>query len=256
MRQKTKKSAKYLKNEMIDEDFNNKSSSIYKDMLTFKKVKLSAKQQQLFDLIINNKITVAIGPPGTAKTFSACYAALKLYHDNYCKNIFITKPTEIVGGTDLGFLPGTLNEKLAVYEESFMSNFSEIIEGRDLKMLKETKVIEYKPVQFVRGRTFNNAVVIIDEFQSFDIKSLMAIVTRLGKNNCKMIFIGDTEQNDINKKFVAVDFFLKVLEGIKDVATFKFDRQDIVRDKILIDIIDNYEKLKGEGELPMTKGNK
>jgi len=245
-----KKSAKYIETEI-------KESIGYKDFIQFKNgVNLSSKQAELYQLILNNKITIATGPPGTAKTFSACYAALKLYSEGFCKKIILTKPTEIVSGTsELGFLPGDLKEKLEVYIESFIDNFKEIIDERSMKMLMDSDTIEFKPAQFVRGRTFNESVVIIDEFQSFDIKALMALVTRLGRKNCKMIFIGDTAQNDISKKFVAVDFFKAVLNGVKGAGIFQFDRSDIVRDKILIDIIDNYEKLKADGKLPQTRKN-
>lgn len=191
----------------------------------------------------------------THNTFCACFAALKLLNDKFCESIIITKPTEIVGGTQLGHLPGTLDEKLLAYMESFKSVFSDIIDPKQLDAMIGNKVIEYKPVQFVRGITFNNSVVIVDEFQSFDIKELMAIVTRMGKNNCKMIFIGDVNQNDIDKRYVAVNIFKEIIDGINGTALFEFDRSDIVRDEILIEITDRYNKMKEEGRLGSNKKN-
>lgn len=244
----SKKIPKYAKDEMEEMKMMNR------EFMTFKDIKLSKKQKELNDLIIKNKITVATGPAGTSKTFSACHAALKLFKDNKCKKIIITKPTEIVGSTDIGFLPGTLDDKLAVYKESFIGVFSDIIEGKDLKYLMDNLLIEYKPVQFIRGSTWKDSIIIVDEFQSFDIKALMAIVTRLGKGS-KMVFVGDVNQNDINQKYLAVNIFKQILDGIKGTAIFEFDRSDIVRDPILIEITDKYEKLQSEGKLSATKGN-
>ncbi len=242
----SKKTPKYIIEELQGENA---------QFVEFKKVTLSLKQKELIDLISRNKIVVATGPAGTAKTFCASYAALKLFASDFCEKIIITKPTEIVGSSALGFLPGSLDEKLAVYTDSFTDVFSDIIERDSLKMMVENKEIEYKPVQFVRGKTFKNTVVIIDEFQSFDIKELMAIVTRFGKPNCKMIFVGDINQNDIDKRYLAVNQFKEILDGIKDCATFEFERKDIVRDEILIQITDRYDQLKEQGKLALNKKN-
>ena len=240
MRKKTTKVPKYVEKEL-------------ESIISFKNVKLSTKQSELVSMITSNKITIATGPAGTSKTFSTCYAAAKLLESGFCDRIVITKPTEIVGNSDLGFLPGNLKEKLAVYEESFISNFSEIVEGKPLENLILTKKIEFKPVQFMRGSTFNRTVVIIDEFQSFDIKELMAIVTRLGNRNCKMVFIGDANQNDIAKKYVAINIFKEIIGGIRDTGIFEFKRNDIVRDPILIEITDRYDRMCEDGKLPDTK---
>lgn len=241
-----------------DEMDNFEESGGYKkieNFIKFKKIKLSDKQHELFNLIKNSKITIATGPPGTAKSFCACYAALKLYEKKFCDKIIITKPTEIVGGSNLGFLPGTLDEKLFVYMDSFVSVCSDIIDQPFLGQMISSKEIEYKPVQFMRGATFKNCVVIVDEFQSFDIKELMAIITRFGNINCKMIFIGDINQNDIDKKYVAVNIFKEILDGIEGISMFEFDRSDIVRDPILIEITDRYDKMKSDGRLTQNRKN-
>lgn len=253
IRKNSRRKPKYLEE---SENLDNYNENVYSGMLTFKKVKLSSKQEELNNVIKENKIIVVTGPAGTSKTFTACYTALQLYKENFCDKIILCKPTEIVGDTGLGYLKGTLKEKIEVYEESFISNFAEIIEGKDLKMLRDNLTIEFKPVQFIRGATFKNSVVIIDEFQSFDIKELMAIVTRLGNKNCKMIFAGDINQSDINRKYVALEYFKEILDGLPEVKTFEFERKDIIRDPLLIEIVDRYEKMKNEGRIPQTKGNK
>lgn len=220
-------------------------------------LKLTKRQKELVDLINHSKITVATGPAGTAKTFCAAYAALKLLDkegDNYSK-IIITKPTEIVGDTALGFTPGTLEEKLGVYMENFNDVFEDIIEPLSLKHLVSSQEIQYKASQFVRGRTFKNSIVIVDEFQSFDIRTLMALVTRIGKTACKVIFCGDIKQNDINKKYVAVNIFKKVLEGVPGVGMFEFTKEDNMRDPMVTQILDNFDRLEAEGLITPNKKN-
>ena len=247
LRKSSKKQPRYKEVDVEEEQEN-----VYKSMLTFKKVALSDKQKKLQETIKRNKIVLATGPAGTSKTFTACHTAINLLTQGLYHKVILTKPTEIVGDSGLGYLKGSMEEKVSVYLESFVSNFCEILDGKDIKMLFDTKTIEFKPVQFIRGSTFNDSIIIIDEFQSFDIKELMAIVTRLGRNS-KMIFIGDINQSDINKKYVAVDIFREILEGIKDVETFEFERKDIVRDPLLIELTDRYEKMKSDGKIPQTK---
>jgi phosphate starvation-inducible protein PhoH len=171
-----------------------------------------------------------------------------------CKCILIDHPDHLYITDDFIVTHNTLMEKLAVYMDSFIGIFSELIPGVDLKKMIEDNTIEFRPAQFMRGKTFRNCIVIVDEFQNFDIKTLMAIVTRLGEN-CTMVFAGDINQNDINKKYVAVNIFKEIIDGLPGTAIFEFTKEDIVRDKLLIDITDRYDKLKSEGKLPTTKRN-
>lgn len=217
--------------------------------------KLTKKQTELIETIKKNKIITVTGPPGTSKTFVACYAAVQLFLSGGCSKIIISKPTEVLSGTkDLGFLPGTLEDKIQVYAESFFDAFEEILEARDFKALWEAGVIEFKPAQFLRGRTLKNAVIIIDEYQNFDIKALKSIVTRLGRGST-MVFMGDTKQNDVNKKYVAIEAFNAILDGLKKCASFTFEKQDIVRDPLLIDIIDRFELWEDNNLMPETSKN-
>ena len=224
--------------------------------IDFKDVKLTPKQKQLEELIYKNKIIVATGPPGTSKTFCAAYAALKLFSKgNDYNKIIITKPTEIIGTTALGFTPGSLEEKLAVYMENFNDVFEDIIEYSTLNQMITAKDIQFKAPQFVRGRTFKNAIVIVDEFQSFDIHALRSLVTRIGKAHTKIIFVGDIKQNDIAKRYVAVNIFKEVLAGLPGVALFEFDKSDNMRDPLVSMIEERFDKLEIEGKLTPTKKN-
>jgi phosphate starvation-inducible PhoH-like protein len=243
------------------QSYKNNSQSIRNgtnEFITVKKLafELTKKQKELIKLLHENKIITITGPPGTSKTFIACYAAVQAYMSGKCKHIILSKPTEILSGTkDPGALPGSLEEKMSVYAESFLDSFDEILDKKDFKHLWSDKIIEFKPAQFLRGRTLKDSFIIVDEFQNFDIKALKSIVTRLGRNST-IVFMGDTRQNDINKKYVAVDAFNEIIKPIKGCAIFQFERADIVREQILIDIVDRFEKFEDEGSLPATqKGN-
>lgn len=213
---------------------------------------LTNKQKQLLKTLDLNKIITITGPPGTSKTFIACYSAVQTLLSGKCKKIILSKPTEVLSGTkDPGALPGSLEEKMAVFAESFIDAFQEFLSAKDFKHLWDEKLIEFKPAQFLRGRSLKDSYIIVDEFQNFDIKALKSIVTRLGRNS-KIVFMGDTRQNDINKKYVAVDIFNEIISTIKGCSTFKFERADIVREQILIDIIDRFEQFEDEGKMPGT----
>ena len=224
------------------------------EFITMKELpfKLNTKQKELISLIPKNRIITVTGPPGTSKTFLALYAAIQAYMSGKCKKIILSKPTEVLSGTkDLGALPGTLDEKMQVYIESFLDAFDDILSAKDFKHLWTEKIIEFKPAQFLRGRTIKDAYIIIDEFQNFDIKALKSIITRLGRGST-MIFMGDTKQNDINKKFVAIDTLEQIMDGLPKYISFKFVKEDIVREQLLIDIVTRFELFEDNDMLPET----
>lgn len=237
-----KKAARYLKQQ-----------SPYSEFINLDQVTLTPKQTELIKTIEEKRITLITGVAGTSKTFCSVYAALKMLKENKIQTIILTKPTVIVSGSvDLGALPGDLKEKTDVYANSFFQNIIDIIGDNNFQMLLTNKVLQFYPVQYMRGCTFKNSVVLIDEFQNFHINELMTIVTRLGKNT-NMIFAGDIQQNDIKSRFVSVNFFKQVLENISEVGEFVFNREDIMRDSLLIAITDKYEQLAREGKLPDSK---
>lgn len=239
---------KYMEEEVLQEE---------EVFIKFKKdIKLTAKQKQLVELIKNNKIVIATGPAGTAKTFCAAYAACKLFaEDKDIHRIIITKPTEIVGDTALGYTPGSLEEKLGVYTENFNDVFEDILEPGILNGMIIGKEIQYKAPQFVRGRTFKNSVIIVDEFQSFDIHQLMALVTRMGKGHTKIVLCGDIKQNDINKKYVAVNLIKEIIKDLPETAQFEFSKEDNMRDPLVQMIVERFEQLEAEGKITPNKKN-
>ena len=225
------------------------------NFITFKEVKLTPKQKIVYDLIVNNKIISITGVQGTSKTFIAAYAALKLFNsDPNVNKVMIVKPTEIVGSTALGYTPGTVEEKLAVYLENFNDVFEDIVDERTITQMVSAKELQFKAAQFVRGRTIKNTILIIDEFQNFELNTLVAILTRLGKHS-KIILCGDIKQNDIAKQYVAVNVIKELLTDHPGIVQFEFDKSDNMRDPLVIRLVDKLEKMEAEGKLtPNRKG--
>ena len=231
----------YLENESINREFG-----------SYKSVKLSEKQYELFNGIKDARISTIVGPPGTSKTFTACWAAVKALQKGEVKRIVLVKPLE-TSGEDLGFLPGSEKDKVQPFMESFLDNLVEMMDGKTLKMLIDNGTIKFEPIAYMRGRTFKHSFIICDEMQNADIKQLMTTITRFGEGS-KICIIGDSRQNDINEKYVALEFFINEILGKDDqMFHFRFDRSDIVRDPLLIKIIDNYEKALVEDKIPTTK---
>lgn len=233
--------SEYLDNEEVNREFG-----------TYLNVKLTEKQYQLFNGMRNSRITTIVGPPGTSKTFTACYSAIKALQKGEVKRIVLVKPLE-TSGEDLGFLPGAEKDKIAPFMESFLDNLVEMVEGKTLKMLIENGTIKFQPIAYMRGRTFKDSFIICDEMQNADIKQLMTTITRFGERS-RIAIIGDSRQNDIQEKYVSLEFFIEhILSEDEQMFHFRFDRSDIVRDPLLIKIIDNYEKALAAGILPSTK---
>lgn len=213
----------------------------YKEYLN--SVNLSDKQKEFFNAIEKNTITIATGPAGTSKTFTACYAAVKnLSSAAPLSKIIITKPI-VEAGENLGFLPGSVDEKISPYMESFVTTFHKIIGKPMFEKLKEVDRIEMRPVAYMRGSTFNNAFMILDEAQNMNFHQLMTYITRLGENS-KMVICGDVSQHDIRHNLVALPEFQKMIQDVNSIGTFTFEKKDIVRNKIIVDIVEKYEEWK------------
>jgi len=217
----------------------------------FNEVKLTPNQQLLHEKILNNTITFVHGPAGTSKTFTICYTALHMIVANSVERIIITKPVE-ESGEKLGFLPGTVEEKIGPYFESFFGNMSEIIDPLYVASLVHDKSIQCRPLAHMRGATFNNAIMVLDESQNCDFRQLMLFISRMGKNT-KVVVAGDVSQYDIAEKLVALPTFIDMVHDVPGVAVHEFGHNDIVRNPILIEITDRYERWKHN---KMTTDNK
>jgi phosphate starvation-inducible PhoH-like protein len=208
----------------------------------FHQINFTPKQKKYCDCITENTITFCWGPAGSSKTFSACYAALKMVQKGEIEKIIFTKPIQ-ESGEKLGSLPGDVSEKISPFMESFLITMEKIITKEKLGQLISEKIIEFRPLAYMRGATFDRAMMILDEAQNCDMKQLMLYISRVGDGS-KVLVAGDITQHDISYEKVALPIFVDLLQGIEGVGEFRFGEEDIVRSKILKEIVRRYEQWK------------
>jgi phosphate starvation-inducible PhoH-like protein len=204
----------------------------------FKEIKpLNYIQESYLDAIRNNDIVFGIGSAGTGKTFvAASYAASQLFHRQVNK-VILTRPN-VETGRGLGFLPGTLEEKYEPYLDPFDSVFSRALGKGFYEYALKSKSIEPRPLGFMRGATFDNAIVLVDEAQNCTKSEIKMLLSRIGKNT-KIILSGDDDQSDIPDS--GLPDAVRRLEGIEGIEVVRFIESDIVRSKMCKQIIIAYK---------------
>lgn len=210
----------------------------YRSNYTFKEVEpLNFIQGEYLEAIRHNDIIFGIGSAGTGKTYiAASYAASELFHRKVSK-IILTRPN-VETGRGLGFLPGTLDEKYAPYLLPFDAIFSKALGKGFYEYALKNKDIEPTPLGFLRGTTFENCIVLLDEAQNCTKEEMKMLLSRIGKN-CKMIISGDECQSDIGETSGLMDA-VKRLDGIDGIEIIEFLDQDIVRSVMCKKIIQAY----------------
>ena len=221
-----------------------KKNSLTKEEFQKSQVHLSDKQKELYKGIRNNILTVVHGPAGTSKTYTTCYTALALLADKKIERIIITKPIQ-ESGENLGSLPGNIAEKIDPYKQSYYTTFCKILGKGTIDFLFSTEEIKFEPLAYMRGSTYDNCIMLLDECQNASIKQLMLWITRLGKDS-KAVMMGDTSQYDVRKKDSGYNDFIKMVNGMNELCLFEFNNDDIVRNKFLVEIANRYDKYRSE----------
>jgi phosphate starvation-inducible protein PhoH and related proteins len=182
----------------------------------------------------------AIGPAGTGKTMLACCAAIQGYNDKTYKKIIMTRPAVSVE-EDIGYLPGTLEEKMDPWTRPIMDIFSEYYTQGDIQYMLKEKIIEICPLAYMRGRTFKDAIIIADEMQNSTPNQMKMLLTRIGEGS-KMIVTGDLKQHDRKYEENGLKDICQRLEGKqhKRIEYIQFEFKDIERSPIVKDILEIY----------------
>ena len=204
-----------------------KMSSI--DIIDNKTIKVkNVNQYKYLDIISNSTITFGIGPAGTGKTFLAVASAVKMYAENKIRKIVLTRPA-VEAGERLGYLPGDLSQKIDPYLVPLFDSLEHFFGNDNLGYLIEKRNIEIVPLAYMRGRTLNDACIILDEAQNATVNQIKMFLTRLGENS-KVIITGDESQIDLYKKdYSGLKKTRKILSNIDDISVMEFQNSDIVR---------------------------
>jgi len=202
-------------------------------------------QQKLVKAYDTNDMIFAIGPAGSGKTYTAIALAVRALKNREVKKIILCRPA-VEAGEKLGFLPGDMKEKIDPYLQPLYDALEDMIPPAKLKDYMENKIIQIAPLAFMRGRTLNDAVIILDEAQNTTTAQIKMFMTRLGIN-AKMIITGDITQIDLPYNVTSgLIQAIQVLRNVKGLAKIEFDKNDIVRHKLVSRIVDAYEKHQEE----------
>ncbi|MBQ7028000.1 MAG: PhoH family protein [Ruminococcus sp.] len=198
-------------------------------------------QKRYVDAIKDNTIVLGIGPAGTGKTYLAVAMAVKAFREHKIRKIILTRPA-VEAGEKLGFLPGDLQDKVDPYLRPLYDALFDMFGAESFGRYMEKGIIEVAPLAYMRGRTLDEAFIILDEAQNTTSEQIKMFLTRLG-NESRMVITGDITQIDLpDTKCSGLVEAIKVLRGIPDIEIHRFTEKDVVRHKLVQDIIKAYEK--------------
>ncbi len=211
---------------------------------TYRGKKIVAKtptQRKYIQAIRENDIVFGVGPAGTGKTYLAVAAAVAHFKKGKINRVILTRPA-VEAGEKLGFLPGTLQEKIDPYLKPLYDALFEMIEPEKVNSFLERNIFEIAPLAYMRGRTLNDAFIILDEAQNTTREQMKMFLTRLGFGS-KVVITGDITQIDLpSKEKSGLVEALKILRGIKGIEIVEFSREDVVRHRLVQEIIRAYEE--------------
>ena len=205
-------------------------------------------QQLLVQKFAENDLTFALGPAGTGKTYLAVALAVRSLKNREARKIILSRPA-VEAGEKLGFLPGDMKDKIDPYLQPLYDALEDMIPQAKLKEYMENNVIQIAPLAFMRGRTLNDAIIVLDEAQNTTTHQIKMFLTRLGMGS-KMIVTGDTTQIDLPRSTTSgLIHALRVLDGVRGIGKVEFEKKDIVRHQLVQRIVEAYERFHEEEKL-------
>ena len=210
-------------------------------------------QKNYIKALQKNTVSLCIGPAGTGKTYLAVAQAVADLKDGKIERIIMSRPAIEAGEERLGFLPGDLAQKVDPYLRPLYDALNEILGAEVVQKYQERGVIEIVPLAYMRGRTLNRAMIIIDESQNASLSTLKMALTRLGEGS-KMVLTGDVTQIDLPRKDDSgLEKCASILSGIEGIAIVRLNNRDVVRNQLVKDIVKAFEKAEAEKEKKLSQ---
>ncbi len=227
-----------------DYETSENSSNVLVHGVNGRKIKpQTANQRKLVQLMSSNDMVFAVGPAGTGKTYTGVALAVKALKEKQVRKIILTRPA-VEAGEKLGFLPGDMKEKLDPYMQPLYDALRDMIPPEKLESFLEKGVIQIAPLAFMRGRTLDNAFVILDEAQNTTHAQMKMFLTRMGKN-AKFMITGDPGQIDLPRRVISgLKEAILVLKGVKGIGIVHLDDKDVIRHRLVKKVISAYKSIE------------
>lgn len=205
----------------------------------------NANQQKMVESFEHHDLTFALGPAGTGKTYIAIALAVRALKNKEVRKLILSRPA-VEAGEKLGFLPGDMKDKIDPYLQPLYDALEDMVPSLKLKEYMDAGTIQIAPLAFMRGRTLNDAVIILDEAQNTTTQQMKMFLTRLGMNS-KMVVTGDVTQIDLPRTTRSgLLSALRILKGVKGIGVIEYGKKDIVRHPLVQRIVDAYENREKE----------
>lgn len=205
----------------------------YKKTKTRRIIEPSSKQKEYYEILNHFDLIYLIGAAGSGKTYAACSSALEYLEQGYIDRIIITRP--VVAAEELGYLPGTIEEKVNPFIDPLLDIFSTLYDKKAIQDMMKEGIIETAPLAYMRGRTFNDSFIILDEAQNSTIEQIKMFLTRFG-HNIKCTITGDLTQSDLFEEN-GLDWSLRKLKPCDLVTKVVFEDEDVVRSSLVKELI-------------------
>lgn len=246
---------------LTPKEINERNVEIINKIIT-NKVKVIAKndsQKELIRSIKDNLITICTGRAGSGKTYVSLAYAINLLQNtkNNYQKLYLMKSVTTLKGEEIGFLKGSLNEKIEPFMWSFLINMEKMMEDSSIKSLMDNDIIRPFPIAYARGASLDNCIIIVDEIQNVSLDNARTILTRIGENS-KMILLGDSNQIDLrNKEESSLDQLLEMFSDVNEIGTIRMNDSDSnIRNPIISTIEEKYQEYINSKNNNKLNGNR